>query len=183
MRIILHWALLFVAALILLTVPAMAADNTVTIPWGDWLNAVLEFAAAILMLAIGGLIGALVKFLPAWLQPMITAQVQAALAGWIRQAIHYAIQQVEGFDKGKTITFDVGSGALAVAVRFLIDHAPSWLLKLAGGPEKLKAQILAQLSEHGITLASGVQPADVSAATAIAASGVESQLKKIFAGK
>lgn len=187
MRALFQAAALCVVASIVLTLPALAADNTVSIPVDTWLNPILEFIGVIAAALATWLVGLLVGFLPKGLRAFANAAVQAALAGWIRQAINYAIQQVEGFDKGKTISFDVGSGGLAVALRFLIDHGPGWLLKLAGGPDKLKAQILAALSDHGIVLDSGVTPAAVAVAAdsqpALRAAGGDAALKKIFTGR
>jgi len=186
MRTLYRAAALCAVASLSLTLPAFAADNSVTVPIGAWLDPIIEFIIGV-VLAAGAtwLVGVLVGFLPQWLRPLVNAAVQAALAGWIRQAINYAIQQVEGFDKDKSISFDVGSNALAVILRFLIEHGPGWLLKLAGGPDKLKAQILAALSDHGIVLDSGVLPAQVAANDnpVLKASGVDSALKQIFTGK
>ncbi len=166
MRTYLQAAALCVVATIVLTLPALAADTTVSVPVDTWLNPVLEFLGLIAAGLATWLVGILVRFLPKGLQAFASAQLQAALAGWITQAINYAIQQVEGFDKGKTIDLNVGSSALAVALRFLIEHGPGWLIKLAGGPDKIKAQILAALSDHGIVLDTGVLPEAVAAATA-----------------
>lgn len=163
------WGVLGVLAFIvfaLIAGPVFAADNTVSIPVDTWLNPALEFLG---LIAAGGatwLVGVLVAFLPKGMRALVNTAVQTLLANWIRQAINYAIQQVEGFDKGKVISFSVGSSALATALRFLIDHGPAWLLKLAGGPDKIKAQILAALSDHGIVLDTGVLPEAVAAATA-----------------
>ena len=166
MRTIYQAAVLSIVATILYALPALAADSTVSIPVDSWLNPILEFIGVIAAALATWLVGLLVGFLPKWAQAAITAQAQAALAGWIRQAINYAIQQVEGFDKDKTISVDVGSSALATALRFLIEHAPAFLIKLAGGPDKIKAQILAALSDHGIVLDSGVLPEAVAARAA-----------------
>lgn len=166
MRTLFQAAALCVVASILLCLPALAADTTVSIPVDTWLNPALEFLG---LIAAGGatwLVGVLVAFLPKGMRALVNTAVQTLLANWIRQAINYAIQQVEGFDKGKVISFSVGSSALATALRFLIDHGPAWLLKLAGGPDKIKAQILAALSDHGIVLDTGVLPEAVAAATA-----------------
>lgn len=166
MRTLFQAAALCVVASILIALPALAADTTVSVPVDASLNPALEFVGLIAAGLSTALVGILVKFLPKGLQAFATAQLQAALAGWITQAINYAIQQVEGFDKGKTIDLNVGSSALAVALRFLIEHGPTWLIKLAGGPDKIKAQILAALSDHGIVLDSGVLPEAVAARAA-----------------
>lgn len=182
---LLLWSALGVAVFVLFAIvsPALAAETTVTIPVADWLNPVLEFLAAIGVGLATWLVGVLVGFLPAWLRPLINTAVQAALAGWIRQAINYAIQQVEGFDQNKTISFQVGSSGLAAALRFLIEHGPTWLLKLAGGPDKLKAQVLAALSDHGIVLDANVPPQAVAAATNPKSLAGDDLLKKVFTGK
>ncbi len=89
--------------------------------------------------------------------------MQAAIANFIRQGIAYAIQWVEGFDKDKSISLNVGSSAVAVAARYVIEHAPPFLVGLAGGEDKIKDKIIALLGEFGIVLDPEVYPDQVKA--------------------
>ncbi len=187
MRTLFQAAALCVVVSIVLTLPALADSNSTVTVQADQLNPVIEFFGLILMGLGGTLIAMLVKLLPGWARPFINAAVQAALANWYRQGIASAIQEIEGFDKNKTISLDVGSSGLAWALRFLIEYAPRFLLKIAGGPEKVKAQILTYFTEHGIVLDQGVTTAAVaekaSLQPVIDKIGGDAGLKKIFTGK
>ena len=148
-----------------IAIPTPADTSTVvTIPLGDWSTQVLDLAGSLLMAAAAALVAVGVRFLPGWLQPLVTASVQAAIANFIRQGFASAIQQVEDFDKGKTVTFDVGSAAVATALTYVIEHAPPYLVNLAGGRDAIVQKIIAFLDEHGIVLGTGVQPGQVAAA-------------------
>ncbi len=145
------------------TVPA-TSDTIVTIPAGNWANTVLDLFGAILMASIASLVAIACRFLPGWLQPLVTTAVQTAITNFARQGLAYAIQWVVGFDKDKTIDLNVGSAAVAVALRYVIEHAPAFLVSLAGGPDKIKEKLIALLGEFGITLDAQTSPAAVVAA-------------------
>ncbi len=187
MRTLFQAAALCVVASILLCLPALAADTAVTIPWGSALTFVVQIAGAVAAASAAFIAAWVAKMLPAWARPFAGAMLERYLADWIRKGIGYAIQEVEKFDKDKTISIDVGSTALATVLRFLIDNAPGWLLKLAGGPEQIKAKILALFTEHGIVLDQGVTTASVAAKAslqpAIDKIGGDAALKQIFTGK
>lgn len=146
------------------SVPATTGDTIVSIPLGNWTTNVLDVAGAILMAAVASLVAVTVKMLPDWLRPLVTTAVQAAIANFIRQGLAYSIQWVEGFDKGKTIDLNVGSAAVAVALRYVMEHAPGFLVSLAGGTERIKQVIIAMLGEFGVTLDAQTSPAAVAAA-------------------
>ncbi len=136
-------------------------SSIVTVPIGDWATPIVEVFGAILMAAVSSLVAIVVGFAPQWLRPLITTVVQNAISAFIRQGIGYAIQWVVGFDKGKTIDLNVGSTAVAVALRYVVDHAPDFLLKWAGGEDAIKEKIIALLGEFGITLDDQTSPAAV----------------------
>ena len=140
-------------------------STIVTVPIGDWTNRVVDLFGALLTAAVTALIAIAIRFLPNWLQPLITVTVQTAIAGFVRQGFGYAIQEVENFDKDKTVDLNVGSAGVASALTYVIQHAPPFLINLAGGKDSIVEKIIAFLTEHGITLDSSVQPAQVAAAT------------------
>jgi hypothetical protein len=74
------------------------------------------------------------------------------IANYVRQGIAWAIQEVENFDKDKVITLDVGNAGVASALRYVLEHAPAWLVGLAGGKDKIVQKIVAFLTDHGIVL-------------------------------
>lgn len=164
-------AALFVLVLIaLIAEPAFAqavssqlvdAGTVVTVPVGDWATHILDLAGAVLVASLAGLIATAVHFLPSWLRPLISTAMQNALAGYLKQGINYAIQTVEGSEKGKTMDLNVGSAVVAVALQYAIDHAPAFLINLAGGDDELREKIIALLGDLEMWLAPNVSPAAV----------------------
>jgi len=146
-------------------------SSVVTVSVAEHLNPILEFIQVLLEAATGGLILLLMRFLPGWLRPLITAQVQAAITVFIRQGIAWGIQEVESFDKDKVISFDVGNAGVASALRYVLDHAPEWLVNLAGGKDAIAAKIVAFLTEHGIVLDKDVDPTAVATTAAKSVAG------------
>lgn len=161
-------------------VPAFAQDvssiaaissvdqGVVTVTVADHVNPLLEFIGGLLgsAVACASIVALVVRFLPAWVQPFATPTVQAMLAHYLEQAVLWAIQEVEGFDKGKTIDVNVGSAAAAAALKFLLDQAPDFVVKLAGGKDAIAKAIVAFFGRFDIVLGSGVQPEQVAAAAA-----------------
>lgn len=110
------------------TVPAFAQES-VSVPWGDWLaDATGLFVPAVPLIATG-LVYLLAK------SPL---GMFVALGGKDRfeqlaeQSIHFGINSVRGAVRGKTLDFDAGSAVLNKAVIYAIKHAPDFLEKFFG---------------------------------------------------
>ena len=138
---------------------ALAADtaSTVSIPWGDWLvallayfqPAVITFALALVTWAvakIGGPIGDLIK-------AAITEQT-------LSRAVDYALGAVNGAAKGKVLDLTTSNAVLGQAEAYVIANAPALASKLG---ELLLPKLYARLS------AAGVLPPDATATLAGAA--------------
>lgn len=140
-------------------------DSTtiVTVPYGDLANQVLDIVGTVAAAAVAALVALAASMLPGWLRPLITASVETAIGHFIDQGVNYAIQEVEGFDKDKTISLNVGNAGVASALNYVVAQAPGFLIKLAGGKDAVISKIIAFLSKFGIVLDTGVAPAAVAA--------------------
>lgn len=144
-----------------------APDTTVSISLATYVNPILDTLAALFgTAAAGSIIAVLVAFVPAWLRPLATAAVQATLSHYIVDGLGYAVQEIENFDKDKTVTLDVGSAGVASAVNYVLTNAPSFLINLAGGKDAIVNKIIAFLHQFNITLDTGVSPAQVASIAA-----------------
>lgn len=145
------------------------ASSVVSATIGTYLNPILETLGVILAACVTFFVGRLVSILPAWAQVLFTAAVQSMISNYVRQGIAWAIQEIEDFDKDKVISFDVGQAGVASALRYVLDHAPAFLVNLAGGKDAISQKIIAFLTEHGIVLDKDVVPQQVAVAAAKAA--------------
>ncbi len=138
--------LLPVAALIVLalTIPAFA-DTVVTVPYGDWLSAILHEATAILGTVLLAVLTWLSTKLPPAVQAYITAERIKQVEQVLSKAITFAVNRVDTIVKGQTISIDVKSELVETALQFVIDHAPAKLIQWMGGEEAIREKIIARL--------------------------------------
>jgi hypothetical protein len=134
---------LLVAVLVLLIIQPVAfaqeATETVSIPYGAW----IETSAGAVATFILAVIGWLMRKLPASVVDILkTMKAEQLLA----KAVDYGINAVAGATKGKTLTVNVGNAVVANAVQYAVDNAPGWLVKWLGGPEAIAAKIIARLN-------------------------------------
>lgn len=146
-------------------------STSVSFDLASVINPIIEVLGVIAGTAVTFIVVRLVGLLPGWVQVLFTAAVQAQMGSFIRQGIAWAIQEVVGFDKDKTITLDVGNAGVAAALRYVIEHAPSFLVDLAGGKDAIVEKIIAFLTEHGIVLDTAVSPAEVANTASKAVAG------------
>lgn len=146
---------------------ASAPNTSVSISVATYINPILETLGALIgTAAAGSIVALLVAFVPAWLRPLATQAVQATIAHYIVDGIGYAIQEIEGFDKDKTIDVNVGNAGVASALRYVLAQAPTFLINLAGGKDAIVAKIIAFLHQFGITLDAATAPAQVASTAA-----------------
>lgn len=150
---------------------AVVDGGKVSVEVAGALNPVLEFLGGLLTLAVASLVALAVRFLPAAIRPLITTAVQTAIARFIEQGIGWAIQEIEGFDKDKRIDFNVGSAGVASALAYVLNQAPPFLIKLAGGKDAIVNLIVSFLGRFGIVLDTGVSAQQVASTAAKATSG------------
>lgn len=133
------------------TYPALAADTTVTIPWGDWMSDIVVALAPVITTALGGLAMVVLSFLPGPLRAIAAVwwQRQAdEVLGW---AVAYAVAQTKGAVSGKVLTVELTNEVLAAAANYAIEKAPALVKRIAGGDiEKLFDMLLARLEARGM---------------------------------
>lgn len=138
-------AALAAAVLVLSVAVAFGADTTVTLPWGDWLNAILAEA----MTFIGVLLMAIITFaaskLPPAAQAFITAERIKQVEQVLERAIGFGINSLGEKVKGQTISVDVKNEVVEQALQYVIDHAPQKLIDWMGGIDAIREKIIARL--------------------------------------
>lgn len=141
--------LLPMAALIVLalTIPAFAqdADTSITIPWGDWLAAILGQVAASISVILLAVLTWLSTKLPPAVQAFITTERIKQVEQILERAITYGLQQAATGVKGKTANVDVKNEAVETALQYVIDHGPAKLIAWMGGIDAIREKIIARL--------------------------------------
>lgn len=118
-----------VLGLVLAGVAPALAQDTVTVPWGNWLADAAGLVVPTVPLIATGIVYLLAK------SPL---GMFVALGGKDRfeqiaeQAIHFGINSVRGAVKGKTLDIDTGTAVLNEALIYAIRHAPDFLRRMFG---------------------------------------------------
>ena len=119
-----------------------APANAVTIPWGDWLVAALQPAAAVLVPVAAAAVAAGVARVAPWAASVLTRErVEAA----IRAGADYGQNAVAGAAKGRSVSVDLGPAVVAAGARHVLDTAPAQVVRTAGGPEGVATRIFRAL--------------------------------------
>lgn len=149
-----HFATLGVATLMVAfsIASVLAQDTTVTIPYGNWISAVLPFIGFIVLLGVIILLAYVIKFLPPWAQSLVAVAGQKELIGYAKQAINTAVMATQGAVKDKEIKLDVGNPLVAKAVQTAIDTWPQAAIDKLGGVDGVKKFVISQLEDHGVVL-------------------------------
>lgn len=119
------------------------AVKTIGLPWGDWVGAVVDFAATVALPIALAFLARLFAILPGpVVQILRTFQVEQL----IQRAIDFGINATKGATKGQVLTVDVGSAVVATALQYVLDKAPAQIIKWIGGELRLREMILARLT-------------------------------------
>ena len=119
-------------------VATAAPPTTVSIPWGDWLVAMRDGVMAVVL----GLIAWGFRALPSNIAAMLTS---ARVIQIVEKGIDYGLNSVAGAVKGKTLDVNVGNAVVAQSVQYVVDQAPGWMVKWAGGEDGIRRMIVARL--------------------------------------
>lgn len=145
-----------VSALVGVIAPAFAdtvtgsASGSVSIPWGDFLAAGLEWARGILVAVLLGVTSiGLHKFLPNAAGAVNMVQVEQLIG----RAVDYGITATEGATKGRVVAIPIANAVLEAAADYAIAAAPTLAGKVG---DMLRPKIIARLGEAGLV------PADAS---------------------
>ncbi len=128
----------------LIAVATTVADTKVTIPLGDILALGLGFIQNFAPWAVAGAL----SFIPVALRPVANMfRVDQLLTN----ALNFAVKQAIDKTKDQNFTVDVQNQMVADALRYVMTHGPSALIKWAGGEvmvrEKLEARLGAFLKD------------------------------------
>lgn len=126
-----------------LITPAHADGSaSVTIPWGDWLTALLQPVSAVLVpLAAAAVTAGIARVAP-WAASVLTRdRVETA----IRAGVAYGQNAVAGAARGRTVSVDLGSAVVTAGARHVLATAPAHVVRSAGGVEGVAARIFRAL--------------------------------------
>lgn len=127
------------------SVPANT-DTTVSIPLGNWINAIaptiIEIAGAVITAVVAWIMATLV---PAALRQYINTQMIQSAEQLLMNAVNYGIAAVAGAETGRVLSVSVGNSVVAQALNYAITHGPQWLINWLGGPAQIEQKIIARL--------------------------------------
>lgn len=132
------------AGFMILSLPALAQDavaldDAVVIPWGQWLAAIAAFIAA----NAAAFVAALFRHLPEqWAAAGRTGRVDQLL----ERAISYGCNMVAGASRDKAMTVAVANDVIEKAAEFALDHGPTAILDWLGGEKMLREKIIARIN-------------------------------------
>ena len=132
----------FFAALALFAAPALAADTTVTVPFGDYIAFAADLVSKYAAPLVAIILGIAARVLPA---AIVDYLAMLRIEQLLTRAVGYGITAVKGAAEGQTLTVNVGNEVLAQALNYAIKHAPD-VVTWAGGADALREKILARLN-------------------------------------
>lgn len=139
-----------------------AADTTrACAPAGDWVG---DVAVALPSLLATIIMGVILRFLPAQLKGLLTAQRTAQVDQLIERGLGMGASKLAEELKGKGLSVDVKNHFVAQGLQYVFDHGAPALIKWMGGQGRIAQKIEARLA---------TSPA-VAAATTPATTGIAS---------
>ena len=138
--------------------PVAASTTTITtsapqiiIPWGDWLDAIINqiiipIMGAVILGFVTWAAARLAPLLPANLRALVNAKNTAAIEQLLAPAIANGLKQAAANAAGQQVKLDANSPAVANAAQYAIDHGPAKLIEWAGGPQAIREKIAARIA-------------------------------------
>ncbi len=126
------------------TASAAVPLSAVAVPVGDYASQALAWAQPLAVTAVSAAIAYGCRALPGWAGSLASEFLTQQR---IESAVNYAVTQVEGATKGKTVSVEVGNTLVATAEQYLLKSAP-WVASTLGNT--LKPMILAQVAKIGV---------------------------------
>lgn len=115
---------------------AQAVDGVVSIPWGAWLGALLDWAGAIIVAALAWAL----RQLPAGVYAVIQQLRVEQLLG---RAVDYGVNAVKGATWGKKLDVATTSAVIEMAAEYAVSNAPALVRYI--DRDTLRAKILARI--------------------------------------
>lgn len=140
------------AAVILIAGPALAQDNTVSVPWGDWIVQVVDAMVEPVLLVLSTVVTYITAvYLPPWLNAIAGKRLQERVNEVLEKAVLSAAAQTKGAVAGKEVSLSVSNEVLRGAIEYAVELAPGLVKKATGGNmEKLVKMILARMAALGL---------------------------------
>lgn len=113
-----------------------ATDGVTSIPWGDWLAAILDWATAIIIAVIAWAL----RQLPAGSYAIIQ---QLRVEQLLERAVDYGINATKNATWGKKLDIPTTNAVIEIAAEYAATNAPALVQYL--DPETLRAKILARI--------------------------------------
>jgi len=130
---------LIIAVAIAIPLAAYAAvpeAATVSIPYGDWLTAILQSAAATFAAVVSWIVA---NYAPAVIKSYLTTEA-------VRAAVDYAIATIANAEHGKTLDLSVANKVIAQAANYAITSEPKLAAWIGDELRPLIAAKLASLN-------------------------------------
>jgi hypothetical protein len=127
---------------VVFTLPALATDGVVTVPWGDWVASLAsEHVKETVLVVVIWLYRKVLYSLPVSLYAGLqTLRVEQLL----EHAINYGFNAVPGAVRGRVLSINLANDVIAEILQYAIDRAPT-LVRWAGGADALRKMIVARL--------------------------------------
>lgn len=120
--------------------------NTITIPAANYIDQIAVVIRDIGTAALPALAALILTMLPMPIRAFAGPFMQKFMDQLLQRAIDYGVNAVKGATKDGNLNIPVGNAVLAHALQYVIDHAPGWLIKAAGGEDGLRQKIFARLN-------------------------------------
>jgi len=155
---------IILAALALALIPAAAiaaevatvGNTAVILPWGDIVVALAQPLLYVLGCAIAASVLALMRKYAPWLEQRISKQ---ELEASLQRIEDFGLNATAGALKGKTLSYDVGSAALARMVQYGANNASPLIIKAAGGLPGLTEKLFRRMNlDEGADAATVLHP-------------------------
>jgi hypothetical protein len=112
------------------------------LPWGEWLLELLDLLGPLLVPLAMLLASPLLDRIPGPAGVLVRAYMTR---GRFEQAISAGINSVKGAAHGKSLSIEIGKPVAAAALQFIADNWTKTTIRAAGGPDAIRAQIVAML--------------------------------------
>jgi hypothetical protein len=122
--------------------PVLAGGTAATIPWGQWLTAVLSTASSVLVPVAAAAVTAGVAKVAPWATSILTRQrIESA----IRAGVDYGQNAVAGAVRGRSVSVDLGPAVVAAGTKHVVATNSSGVVRKAGGVEGVAARVFQAL--------------------------------------
>lgn len=125
----------------------VAPDNSVTIPYGQYVAGLGDIAKSWLQpLLLAALTSVITFAVPGPLGAIASSYLRSNGEQIISKGIDYGINAAKGATKDGTLTIPVGNKVLAHAVNYIVENGAPKLIEWLGGPDGVAQKVFARLN-------------------------------------